>query len=282
MHGGACATSARRDRRARSLGWYPAGMVRRDDVGFLAREGGYAASCRELPAGASPASVTAGEPSSRPAARGEILAAEAGRRKRVRQRELLSSEQARGPQLHVKSAASTEEQSEGRAAHVTAKAVTPSLVPERDGVLGGVRDAARVQGSSGNTRGPSAPPVVRQGGSNKSRTKSSAAQRESEGRVVPTTTAQNNAVRGKGPCFGHVRSEGMREGMARGPNFPGTRSRAVQVQQLQRELWVEAKRSPTVIVHASPRRPSVSRVLEICTHGLKGGSALSLMTTVRK
>ena len=256
-------------------------MVRRDDVGFLTHEGGYAASCRELPAGASPASVTTGEPSSRPAARGEILGAEAGRRKRARQRELRSSEQARGPQLHVKSAASTEKQSEGRAAHVTAKAATRSLVPERDGVLGGVRDAARVQGSSGNTRGPSAPPVERQGGSNKSRTKSSAAQRESEGLVVPTKIVSNNAVRGKGPCFGHVRCEGTREGMAQGPNFPGTRRRAVQVQQPQRELWVGAERPPLAIVHASPRRPSVSRVLEICTHGLKGGSALPPMTTVR-
>ena len=152
-------------------------MVRRDDVGLLAHEGGYATSCRELPAGDSPASVTAGEPSSRPAARGEILEAEAGRRKRVRQRELFSLEQARGPQLHVKSAASTEKQSGGRAVHVTAKAAITSLVPDRGVVLGGVRDAARVQGSSGNTRGPSAPSIMRQSGSNKSMTKSSAAQR---------------------------------------------------------------------------------------------------------
>jgi hypothetical protein len=257
-------------------------MVRRDDVGLLAREGGYAALCRELPAGGSPVSVTAGEPSSRPAACGEILIAEAGRRKRAKQRKLCSAEQARGPQLHVKSAASTQSQSESRAGHVTAKAATTSLVPERDVVLGGVWDAARVQGSSGNTRGPSAPSVVRQGGSNKSMTKSSAAQRESEGLVVPRTIASNNAVRGKAPCFGHVRSESTREGMATWPNFPGTRSRAVQVQQLQRELWVEAKRAHSALVHASPRRPSVSRVLEICTHGLKGGSALSLMTDVRK
>jgi hypothetical protein len=257
-------------------------MVRRDDVGLLAHEGGYTTSCRELPAGDGPASVTAGEPSSRPAARGEILDAEAGRRKRVRQRELFSLEQARGPQLHVKSAASTESQSEGRAAHVTAKAATVSLVPERETVFGGVRDAARVQGSSGNTRGPSAPSVMRQSGSNKSMTKSSAAQRESEGLVVLVTIAPNNAVRGKGLCFGHVRGEGTREGMAIRPNFPGTRSRAVQVQQLQRELWVGARRTPSALAHASPRRPSVSRVLEICTHGLKGGSALSLMTIVRK
>jgi hypothetical protein len=96
------------------------------------------------------------------------------------------------------------------------------------------------------------------------------------------TIASNNAVRGKAPCFGHVRSEGTREGMAEWPNFPGTRRRAVQVQQLQRELWVEAERAHPAFVHTSPRRPSESRVLEICTHGLKGGSALSLMTDVRK
>ena len=258
--------------------------MRRDDVGLLAHEGGYATSCRELLAGESPVSVTAGKPSSRPAVRGEILDAEAGRRKRAKQRELYRLERARGPQLHVKSAASTQEQSEGRAAHVTAKAAITSLVPERDVVLGGVWDAARVQGSSGNTRGPSVPSVMRQGGSNKSRTKSSTAQRESEGLVVPTKIVSNNAVRGKEPCFGRARSEGTREGMAgtTGPNDPGMRRRVVQVQQPQRELWGEAKRSPWAIAYASPGRPSVSRVLEICTHGLKGGSALSLMTIVRK
>jgi hypothetical protein len=121
-----------------------------------------------------------------------------------------------------------------------------------------------------------------QSDSNKSTTKSSAAQRESEGLVVPMTIATKNAIRGKAPYFGHVRGEGKREGMAIWPNFPGTRSRAVQVQQLQGELWVEAKRAHSALVHASPRRPSVSRVLEICMHGLKGGSALSLMTKVRK
>ncbi len=45
--------------------------------------------------------------------------------------------------------------------------------------------------------------TVGQRGSYKPKAKSSAAQRESEGLVVPTMTVQNNVIGGKGPCFGH-------------------------------------------------------------------------------
>jgi RNA-directed DNA polymerase len=73
--------------------------------------------------------------------------------------------------------------------------------------------------------------------------KSSTAQRESEGLVVPMMVATNNATGGKGPCFGHARSEGKREGMAAksGPNYPDARMCDVQVREPQRELWVWAK-----------------------------------------
>jgi hypothetical protein len=65
-------------------------------------------------------------------------------------------------------------------------------------------------------------PQSRQGGSYKSKTKSSAAQRESEGIVVPQSSApaertnvvKNNAAGGKGPWGGHVDGAGKREGMA--------------------------------------------------------------------
>jgi hypothetical protein len=116
-------------------------------------------------------------------------------------------------------------------------------------------------------------------------------------------TAQNNAVGGKEPCFGHARNEGKREGMAAksGPNNPDARTCVVQVRQPQRELWATAKRrrssrqrtikhawrdahacvqslDEVVVVHAASGRPSVSRVPEIGKHGLKGGPALSTMS----
>src|SRR5436190_3772522 len=114
-------------------------MVRRDDDGSSAGQpDGNPASRWGDPAGASPASVSAGAPSSRPAAEGETPTAEAGFRKRASQRELISEKQARGPQLHVKPAASTDERSESRAGHVAAKATSAARAPERDGDLGGV------------------------------------------------------------------------------------------------------------------------------------------------
>src|SRR5882757_4025212 len=113
-------------------------------------------SCCDDPVGESPASGSAGAPSSRPAAEGEIPTAEAGRQKRARQQRLRSTKQARGPQHEVKPAASTDEQSESRAGHVAAKATSTTQGPERVADLGGVRGAARVQGSSRNTRDPSA------------------------------------------------------------------------------------------------------------------------------
>jgi len=211
------------------------------------------------PAGESPVPASIGAPGSRPQAVGEIPPARAGRRKPAAGRP-VGREQARGPQHEVKPAASTEEQSGGRAAHVTAKATPTARDPKRAAGSGGVRGAARVQGGERNTRGPSALPSSRQGGSYKPKAKSSAAQRESEGIVVPekgarapgTKAVQNNAALGKGPCGGHADGAGTREGMAgkTGPNDPDGRRPRDEVQQLQRRLWVAAKRSPGRRFHA--------------------------------
>ena len=267
-------------------------MVRRDEAGSLT-----SASRCSSPAGESPASVIAGAPSSRPQVRAERRVARAGCQ------EPLRREPVRGPQ-HVKLAASSHLQSERRAAHVTAK--TMSHAPQSGDVrareLGGVWSAARGHGDERNTRGPSAQPESGQRGSYKPMAKSSRAQRESEGVVVLWTAAANNAVRGKDPCFGRVRNEGTCEGMAgmTGPNHPGERCLVVKARQPLTALWTGAERlaglrqridnSPrsdtrgTVClpgvrsaVHASSRRPSVSRVPEIGTHGLRGGLALSPM-----
>src|SRR5688500_17974496 len=156
-------------------------MVRRDDDGRpgCPRAAENPASGWDDPAGASPVPVGGNAPGSRLPARGEIRGAEAERRKPVRRREPCSGEQARGPQHQVQPAASTPEQAAGGAAHGTAKATPTAGDTNRAAGLGGVRGVARVQGSSRNTRDPSAPPSSRQGGSYKPKAKSSIAQRES-------------------------------------------------------------------------------------------------------
>ncbi len=191
-------------------------MVRRADAG-----GRPAASRCSSPAGASPASVSAGAPSSRPQARPETAVARAGCQKPLRR------EQVRGPQHEVKPAASTHSQSESRAAHLTAKAMSPA--PRSGGVraggLGGVWGAARGHGEGRNTRGPSARPGSGQRGPHKPKVKAGAAQRESEGAIVLRRAVQQNAAGGKGPCGGHGVGARTREGMAgeTGPNSPGRR-----------------------------------------------------------
>jgi RNA-directed DNA polymerase len=218
-------------------------MVRRDDEGARARS-----SRRSSPAGGSPVSVSAGAPSSRPQASEEISVAQAGCR------EPLRREPARGPQHQVKPAASSDSQSESRAGHVAAKAMSDAS--RSGGVhasgLGGVEGAARVHGAERNTRDSSAQPRSGQRGSYKSSTKASAAQRESEGTVVVTRPATNNAGGAKGPCGSNVGRANTREGMTgrTGSNHPGGRESADKVRQLQRRLWSAAKRQPGRRFHA--------------------------------
>ena len=118
--------------------------------------------------------------------------------------------------------------------------------------LGGVWGAARVHGEERNTRGPSARPGSGQRGVYKPTAKSRTAQRTSEGVVVPRIVATNNATGGKGPCGGQVEGASTRKGMAgvSGPNSPHRRPPMDNVRQLQRRLWVAAKRSPERRFHA--------------------------------
>ena len=113
----------------------------------------------------------------------------------------------------------------------------------------GVRGAARVQGEVRNTERPVCA-AARQGKvrSYKPKAKSSAAQRESEGIVVPAMDATNNAAGGKGPCGGRAGGGGKREGMAgkTGPNDPGGPC--------------AARQSATTATAAVGWRPSGSRV----------------------
>ena len=236
-------------------------MVRRDVEEELNPQGrGMDSACCATPTGESPVPVGVGAPGSRPQAVEGDLCARAGRQKPVKRCKPYSGEQARGPQHEVKPAASTQLQPAGRAAHVTAKATPLARGPKRAGGCGGVWGAARVQGVERNTRDPSARPVSGQADSYKPRAKSSRAQRESEGSVVPngaasaaaTKAVRHNAAGGKGPCGGHAEGAGKREGMAgkTGPNDPVGREPGDKVRQLQRQLWAAAKRAPGRRFHA--------------------------------
>ena len=91
-----------------------------------------------------------------------------------------------------------------------------------------------------------------QRGSYKPTAKTSAAQRESEGTVVVSRLATNNAGGAKGPCGGNVGRASTREGMTgtTGSNHPGGRASTDKVRQLQRRLWSAAKRQPGRRFHA--------------------------------
>src|SRR5258708_4123654 len=217
-------------------------MVRRDEA-----EQSPVSGCSS-PAGGSPASVSAGAPSSRPQAHDESRAARAGCQKPLRR------EPVRGPQPYVKLAASSDLQPESRAAHSTAKTMPVALQSGdvRATGLGGVRSAARGQGDERNTRGPSVQPGSGQRGSYKPTVKASAAQRASEGTIVVSSLATNNARGAKGPCGGNVGSGRTREGMTgpTGSDHPEGRPSFAKVRQLQRRLWSTAKQQPGPRFHA--------------------------------
>jgi RNA-directed DNA polymerase len=252
-------------------------MVRRDDDdGSHDPELSRCAS----PAGASPVPVSVGAPGSRPPERGEILDTEARR-----QEPGSTGEQERGPQHEVKPAASTEKQGESRAAHFTAKATRDDRDPNRSARLSGVQGAARVQGEARNTGDPSVPPSSRQGASHKPMVKASAAQRKSEGVVVPTRPVTQNAGGGKDLWGGHDGGSRTHKGMVakrgsgnphrRRSNSPDRRSTVDHVQRLQRRLGEAAKRAPERRFHALYDRIGRSDVLTEAWKRVKrnGGSA---------
>ena len=210
--------------------------------------------------GTKPFPVSAGAPGSRSQARREIAESRAGHQKPEGRGEAIGGKQARGPQHEVKPAASSHLQPESRAGHFAAKATSSVPVPERADDLGGVEGAARVQGEERNTRGPSAQPRSRTGGSYKPKAKSSAVQRKSEGIVVADreaqadrpNAAQKNAAGAKDPWGGHVDEASKGEGMAgkTGPNNPDGRRPSDKVRELQRRLWAAAKRATGRRFHA--------------------------------
>ena len=135
--------------------------------------------------------------------------------------------------------------------------------------LGGVWGAARVHGDERNTRDPSAQPWSRQRGSYKPTVKASAAQRESEGIVGASSRATNNARGAKGPCGGHGGRASTRAGMTARSNHPDGHTPVAKVRQLQRHLWIAAKRSPERRFHALMDRIWRRDVLQVAWRRVK-------------
>lgn len=123
------------------------------------------------------------------------------------------------------------------------------------GVLGRACDEGRTR----NRRDPPRRPASGEGGADKPSAKRSRAGRESEGRVVPTRAGTRTPLEGRRPALVVPEVGGKREGMAAltRPNHP-----IDKVRQLQRGLFMAAKRSPERRFHALYDRIFRSDVLE--------------------
>ena len=228
-------------------------LIRCYDEGVVRPE-----SCTDL-AGESPIRVSAGAPGSRPQLRGVIPWVRAGRQKPSVRREQRS-----GPQHKVNAAASTDLQWESRAAHFTAKATDDILQPDGVSYLSGVWAVARFKRFVRNRRDPTRPPTYGKDPRYKAMLKSEGVGRESEGFIVLLKAVKINRRR-EGTLLRSRLDERKRGGLVNDPYTPPDQTR-------------EKLGSPpmgvcqaTLVAHAASGRPSVSRVLENCKHGLNGG-----------
>jgi hypothetical protein len=183
-------------------------MVRRDDSSPPEGQPTEGAESRCIcPAGERPVRVIAGEPGSRPAPEAQRPTGGAWCRKPLAAK-AVRGEQQRGPQHQVKPATSTDRQSESRAKHVGAKAMSAARESGCAVGLGGVWGAARAEGEMRNTGDPSQQPLSRRGSAYKPMVKAQRVERESEGAVIPTMGAPHNAPGGRGPCSGRASAGG--------------------------------------------------------------------------
>jgi hypothetical protein len=247
-------------------------------------------SCTDL-AGESPVLVIAGEPGSRLPTAGETPLDEAQRRKPTG-----SGEQVCGPQRAVNAEqASSDPQPKGawesRAGHVAAKAKDSALDPERALALPGVVAAARTHREARNRRGPS-----RRSTSDEA-TRISAEREGASCRAGvrggrSTEEGVDNTLEGRAPASVTSVSPVSVRAWSNRPNTLVSNARerhnrlctmakSRKTGSSQREgddLRGSWRQPPSETMHALVRRPSVSRVREIRTHGLTGGSVLSPMT----
>ena len=251
--------------------------------------------CCTRPAGESPATVgTPGAPCSRLRATPEMAASERSVESRKRGIGPVEREQSCGPNVSepLQPREIGTERQGGRADHVAAKAIDcgTAVTGDPQDTLG-VREGARSEGLVRNRRDPPRRPTSGEGGGYKPMAKCHRAGRESEGLVVPRMASTRTTPEGRGPALVVSVEEGKGEGMPARANNP-----TVKARKPQSRLFTAAKRPLAVLgpglpayrlagltISARPcseygrkrardmRRPSVSRVREIRTHGLKGG-----------
>lgn len=220
-------------------------------------------SCTRL-AGESPVRVIAGEPGSRPQLRGVILGATAGRQEPRRW------EQGSGPQpSQVNAAASKNCQPkgvrEGRAAHITAKAIdNVRLIRMDTGPLRGICGGTFPQLCAEQERPY---PTARKAKTASIRLKAEVAQSGEGVRGVRSTEeVPDKGMEGRDPAsvmtdVGVSVRACLDSIQANNPLKQSARTRQPSIVDRQVAQWA---------THAASGRPSVSRVLENCTHGLNG------------
>ncbi len=235
----------------------------------------------------------ASAPRSRLQASGEILPSERSVKSRRRSVGSVKREQSCGPNESepLQPRDIEAERRGGRAGHVAAKTTDCAWETGSAQDIPGVGKGARSEGLERNRRDPHRQPTSGEGGAYKPRAKGHRAGRESEGLMVPMTVTTITPPEGRGPALVAPAVGGKCEGMTERSNDPSEKAR-----ELHDRLCVGAKHRPngTRQAHSSfaprsddprrvsglgrprrsartPRRPSVSRVPEIGTHGWKGG-----------
>jgi hypothetical protein len=203
-------------------------------------------------------------------------------------------EQSRGPKVDepLQLREISTERRGGRADHVAAKATDCTCMTGGVQDTLGVWEGARGEGLVGNRRGPTLRPTSGEGDVYKPKVKGHRAERESEGHVVPMTVPTITTLEGRSPALVTSGERGKCEGMTARSNHPSVH----KARELTNRLCVAAELRQVRVVLADPlrglsaddrwtaripahplvsacttRRPSVSRVPEIGTHGLKGG-----------
>jgi hypothetical protein len=243
-------------------------MVRREGTaaGPAERSVEEGMSCCNVLAGASPVPVSTGAPGSRVQPWVERCKAE----RAVESLDAGSKEAGRN-QVNAEQASSDYQPKgdwECRAGHVAAKA-KHSACSNPVSALGlpGVLAAARFDRALRNTRDPSPQP---EGQATQAYKAGAEIARGGAGVRGAHSTYEGGEkpLEGRGPASVTVGSGRKREGMAERPNNP-----TVKAREATGNLWRCAERDSRS-AHAISGRPSVSRMREIRTYGLKGGPAL--------
>ena len=164
----------------------------------------------------------------------------------------------------VKAAASSDSQPkgvrDGRAAHVTAKATDSGMESEETLDVPGVEGHGTLDSAMRNRRDPPRQPS--QAKTRKIRPKAeTSGSREGVRGARSTEEGGNKPLEGRGPASVMVSNEGKREGMPGPAKLGEANNPKDKVRELQRHLWVCAKRNKTRRFHALYDRICRSDVL---------------------